>query len=180
MHPPISRLSQYHRQRHTWPSEIPTVRSICSQLRKKRRCCHSMASRVSQWNGQTRLSHCQRSIGQTRRRLFVFQRLFTSSCSVRPLNSVGMPHYNNLLLSSWSTDFIPTPMYFPPPPKIPQQVLSAIKVNDSIAYATLPKDLRGRRNVVPTAPRKTGGRFRSGKRYNDVGLPSLTQWLAHI
>ena len=80
-----------------------------------------------------------------------------------------MPHYNTLLLSSWSSDFVPTPMYFPPPAKIPQQVLSSIKVNDSIAYATLPKELRGRRNVVATAPRKTGGRFRSGKRYNDVG-----------
>lgn len=81
-----------------------------------------------------------------------------------------MPYYDSLLLSSWSKDFVPSNMYFPPPTKIPQQVLSSIKVNDSIAYATLPKELRGRRNVVATAPRKSGGRFRSGRtRYNDVG-----------
>ncbi|KAI0807024.1 hypothetical protein C8Q74DRAFT_28947 [Fomes fomentarius] len=48
-----------------------------------------------------------------------------------PLNSVSMPFYNNLLLSSWSADFIPTPMYFPSPPKIPQQALSAIKIKTS-------------------------------------------------
>ncbi|KAI0350212.1 hypothetical protein OH77DRAFT_1431210 [Trametes cingulata] len=80
-----------------------------------------------------------------------------------PLNTIGMPYYNTLLLSSWSKDFVPRNLYFPPPAKIPQQVLNSIKVNDSIAYATLPKELRGRRNVVPSAPKKTGGRFRSGK-----------------
>ncbi|TFK86247.1 hypothetical protein K466DRAFT_493169 [Polyporus arcularius HHB13444] len=85
-----------------------------------------------------------------------------------PLSTIGMPYYDSLLLSSWSNDFVPSNMYFPPPTKIPQQVLSSIKVNDSIAYATLPKELRGRRNVVATAPRKPGGRFRSGRtRYND-------------
>ncbi|EJF62633.1 hypothetical protein DICSQDRAFT_154466 [Dichomitus squalens LYAD-421 SS1] len=85
-----------------------------------------------------------------------------------PLNTIGLPYYDNLLLSSWTNDFVPTNMYFPPAPKIPAQILSSIKVNDSIAYASLPKELRGRRNVVATAPRKTGGRFRSGKaRYND-------------
>ncbi|KAI0648291.1 ubiquitin carboxyl-terminal hydrolase-domain-containing protein [Trametes meyenii] len=85
-----------------------------------------------------------------------------------PLNSVGMPYYNHLLLSSWSKDLVPASLYFPPPVKVPQQVLNSIKVNDTIAYATLPKELRGRRNVVASAPKKTGGRFRSGKaRHND-------------
>ncbi|RPD59176.1 hypothetical protein L226DRAFT_488705 [Lentinus tigrinus ALCF2SS1-7] len=85
-----------------------------------------------------------------------------------PLSTIGLPYYNSLLLSSWTNDFVPSSMFFPPPAKIPQQVLNSIKVNDSIAYATLPKELRGRRNVVATAPRKSGGRFRSGKsRYND-------------
>ncbi|KAI0329853.1 hypothetical protein GY45DRAFT_1324455 [Cubamyces sp. BRFM 1775] len=85
-----------------------------------------------------------------------------------PLNSIGMPYYNTLLLSSWTKDFIPRTLYFPPPAKIPQQVLNSIKVNDTIAYATLPKELRGRRNVVPSAPKKAGGRFRSGRfRQND-------------
>ncbi|KAH9923912.1 ubiquitin carboxyl-terminal hydrolase-domain-containing protein [Epithele typhae] len=93
---------------------------------------------------------------------------WTDTTTAQSLNTVGMPHYKSLLLSSWSTDFAPTNMYFAPPPKIPQQVLSSIKVNDSIAYASLPKELRGRRNVVATAPRKSGGRFRSGKtRYNE-------------
>ncbi|OSC96358.1 hypothetical protein PYCCODRAFT_1481973 [Trametes coccinea BRFM310] len=80
-----------------------------------------------------------------------------------PLNLVGMPYYDTLLLSSWSKAFVPSSLYFPPPAKIPQQVLSTMKMNDSIAYATLPKELRGRRNVVPSAPKKTSGRFRSGK-----------------
>ncbi|KAI0637414.1 ubiquitin carboxyl-terminal hydrolase-domain-containing protein [Trametes polyzona] len=80
-----------------------------------------------------------------------------------PLSSVGMPYYDALLLSSWTRDFIPGSLYFPPPAKIPQQVLSSMKINDSIAYATLPKELRGKRNLAPAAPKKTGGRFRSGK-----------------
>ena len=89
------------------------------------------------------------------------------------MNTVGLPHYKQLLLSSWTNDFVPSNMYFPPPPKIPPQILNSIKVNDTIAYAALPKELRGRRNVVATAPRKPGGRFRSGKsRYNDVSLIS--------
>ena len=67
-----------------------------------------------------------------------------------------MPYYNTLLLSSWTKDFIPRTLYFPPPAKIPQQVLNSIKVNDTIAYATLPKELRGRRNVVPSAPKNAG------------------------
>ena len=84
-----------------------------------------------------------------------------------------MPYYDSLLLSSWTSDFVPSNMYYPPPAKIPQQVLNSIKINDKIAYATLPKELRGRRNVVATAPRKSGGRFRSGKsRYHDVGPTS--------
>ncbi|KAI0781364.1 ubiquitin carboxyl-terminal hydrolase-domain-containing protein [Trametes elegans] len=88
-----------------------------------------------------------------------------------PLNSVGMPYYNSLLLSSWSRDLVPSSLYFPPPAKIPQQVLNSIKVNDSIAYATLPKELRGRRNVVSSAPKKAGGRFRSGRARNHDSEP---------
>lgn len=52
-----------------------------------------------------------------------------------------------------------------------------MKVNDSIAYATLPKELRGRRNVVSSAPKKAGGRFRSGKtRHTDVGASKSRIW----
>ncbi|EMD34423.1 hypothetical protein CERSUDRAFT_117294 [Gelatoporia subvermispora B] len=80
-----------------------------------------------------------------------------------PLNTIGMPFYDELLLSSWTSDFVTTPLHFPPPPKIPQQVLDTMKINDNIAYAALPKELRGRRNVVIAAPRKSEGRFRSGR-----------------
>lgn len=52
---------------------------------------------------------------------------------------------------------------FTPPPGIPPQVLSSMKFNENIAYASLPKELRGRRNMVNALPRKGMGRFRSGK-----------------
>ncbi|KZT11602.1 cysteine proteinase [Laetiporus sulphureus 93-53] len=80
-----------------------------------------------------------------------------------PLNVIGMPYYNELLLSSWTRDFISTGLHYPPPPKIPQQILNTMKIKDNVAYAALPKELRGRRNLAVTAPKKSGGRFRSGK-----------------
>jgi hypothetical protein len=87
-----------------------------------------------------------------------------------PLNSIGMPYYNTLLLSSWTPQFLPrSGILSPPPPKIPPQVLSTMKMNDNIAYAALPKELRGRRNRVPVTATKDQGRFRSGKgRRDDV------------
>ncbi|KAK7689093.1 hypothetical protein QCA50_007784 [Cerrena zonata] len=77
-----------------------------------------------------------------------------------PLNSVGMPYYHTQLLSSWTPRLISTSVVSPLPPKIPQQVLDTMKFNDNVAYATLPKELRGRRNVVVSGPKKSGGRFR--------------------
>ena len=47
-----------------------------------------------------------------------------------------------------------------------------MKVNDNVAYATLPKELRGRRNVVVSQPR-TKGRFRSGKTRGEVSPDRL-------
>lgn len=82
----------------------------------------------------------------------------------RPLNVIGMPYYNDFLLSSWVPDFIPHGLHYPPLAKIPQQILNTMKINDNVAYAALPKELRGRRNVAVTAPKKPEGRFRSGKR----------------
>ncbi|KAG7086554.1 hypothetical protein E1B28_002503 [Marasmius oreades] len=80
-----------------------------------------------------------------------------------PLNAIGMPHYKSQLLSAWTPQFsLSTPAY-PPPQKIPPQVLNTIKTNDNVAYAPLPKELQGKRNMVPSAPRKSNGRFRSGK-----------------
>lgn len=79
-----------------------------------------------------------------------------------------MPHYNTLLLSSWTPQFLPrSGILSPPPPKIPPQVLSTMKMNDNIAYAALPKELRGRRNRVPVTTAKDQGRFRSGKGKRD-------------
>ncbi|KAG1748914.1 PAB-dependent poly-A-specific ribonuclease subunit PAN2 [Suillus paluster] len=93
-----------------------------------------------------------------------------------PLNSIGMPHYNTLLLSSWTPQFLPrSGILSPPPPKIPPQVLSTMKMNDNIAYAALPKELRGRRNRVLVTTAKDQGRFRSGKgRRDDLELEALT------
>ncbi|OBZ75634.1 PAB-dependent poly(A)-specific ribonuclease subunit PAN2 [Grifola frondosa] len=85
-----------------------------------------------------------------------------------PLSTIGLPFYTQPLLSSWTPDFIPANLHFPPPAKIPQQILTTMKTNDNVAYASLPKELRGRRNVVATGPRKPEGRFRSGKmRHNE-------------
>jgi len=93
-----------------------------------------------------------------------------------PLNSIGMPHYTDLLLSSWTPRFLSSsnPPY-PPPAKIPPQILSAIKINDNVAYAALPKELRGRRNRVVVNAAKDQGRFRSGKgrRDDDVSLSNV-------
>ncbi|KAI0059101.1 PAB-dependent poly-A-specific ribonuclease subunit PAN2 [Artomyces pyxidatus] len=80
-----------------------------------------------------------------------------------PLNSIGLPHYNTMLLSSWSPQFDSQKGGSLPAAKIPPQVLSTMKYNDSIAYAALPRELKGRRNVVSAAPQKDQGHFRSGK-----------------
>ena len=92
-----------------------------------------------------------------------------------PLNAIGMPFYNTLLLSSWTKAFIPSrPKYFPPPEVIPPQILNSMKLNDNIAYAAVPKELRGRRNMVADVKKDSGARFRSGKRTNVCGFPSIS------
>ncbi|KAL0580436.1 poly(A)-specific ribonuclease [Marasmius crinis-equi] len=63
----------------------------------------------------------------------------------------------------WTPQFALSATTYPPPQKIPVQVLNTMKMNDNVAYAPLPKELRGRRNMVTSAPRKSNGRFRSGK-----------------
>ncbi|KZT28674.1 hypothetical protein NEOLEDRAFT_1224080 [Neolentinus lepideus HHB14362 ss-1] len=80
-----------------------------------------------------------------------------------PLNSIGLPYYNNMLLSSWAPQFMTTKPHFPPPAKIPPQVISTMKMSDNVAYAPLPKELKGRRNMVVVGPRRDQARFRSGK-----------------
>lgn len=46
-----------------------------------------------------------------------------------------------------------------------------MKYNENIAYASLPKELRGRRNMTTAEPRKGGARFRSGKPAADEVQP---------
>ncbi|KAH0830330.1 ubiquitin carboxyl-terminal hydrolase-domain-containing protein [Lanmaoa asiatica] len=94
-----------------------------------------------------------------------------------PLNSIGMPYYTNPLLSSWTPQFLSsTNPPYPPPASIPPQILSTMKINDNVAYAALPKELRGRRNRVVVSSTKDQARFRSGKgRWDDHDLDHLTQ-----
>ncbi|TFY82963.1 hypothetical protein EWM64_g1049 [Hericium alpestre] len=80
-----------------------------------------------------------------------------------PLSSIGLPYYNTPLLSAWTSKFEPLAQYSNAPQKIPPQVLGTMKFNDNIAYATLPRELKGRRNMVTAIPRKDQGQFRSRK-----------------
>lgn len=86
----------------------------------------------------------------------------------RPLNTIGLPHYDQALLSSWTPQFVPSNMYYPPPAKIPPQVLNTMKTNDNVAYAALPRELKGRRNMLVSGRQNNNGRFRSGKRTQEV------------
>ncbi len=73
-----------------------------------------------------------------------------------------MPYYDTELLSSYKLPLLPQSMAVPPPPRIPPQVLNAVKVQDFLQYAILPKELRGQRNVVESNQVKTDeGRFKS-------------------
>lgn len=74
-----------------------------------------------------------------------------------------MPFYDSLLLSTWTPKFLPSNLNYPPPPKIPPQIEQTMKYNENIAYASMPKELQGRRNVVSFGPKKDTGRFKSGK-----------------
>lgn len=96
--------------------------------------------------------------------------LFSSANVLRssPLNSIGMPYYTTPLLSSWIPQFLSsTNPPYPPPAKIPPQILSMMKINDNVAYAALPKELRGWRNRVVVSSTKDQARFRSGKGRRD-------------
>ncbi|KAF7323198.1 PAN2-PAN3 deadenylation complex catalytic subunit PAN2 [Mycena chlorophos] len=93
-----------------------------------------------------------------------------------PLSSIGMPYYDSKLLSSWTPLLISGSLQYPPPPKIPPQVLASIKQNDNIAYAALPKELKGRRNMVTVGSRGKKGRFRSGKSRADEPDPDTPVW----
>ncbi|KAF7353663.1 PAN2-PAN3 deadenylation complex catalytic subunit PAN2 [Mycena venus] len=93
-----------------------------------------------------------------------------------PLNSIGLPYYESRLLSSWTPLFVSTAANYPPPAKIPPQILATMKLNDNIAYAALPRELKGRRNMAPAGSRNKKGRFRSGKSHGNEPDPDTPTW----
>lgn len=71
-----------------------------------------------------------------------------------PLNIIGMPHYEDPLLSNFSpADYatIYSPFFNPPEP-IPTSVLSSLNYQDFVGYGQLPKELKGKRNLVTARP----------------------------
>jgi PAB-dependent poly(A)-specific ribonuclease subunit 2 len=74
-----------------------------------------------------------------------------------------MPYFDTQLLSAWPAALISKTSSYCGPQRIPTQVLASMKYNDKVAYATLPKELRGRRNMAMSVTRKSGARFRSDK-----------------
>ncbi|KAF8797918.1 hypothetical protein BYT27DRAFT_7246743 [Phlegmacium glaucopus] len=83
--------------------------------------------------------------------------------SSTPLNSIGLPHFDNELLSAWPSYLSSKPVNYSAPPRIPPDILISMKTNDNVTYAAFPKELRGRRNMITVAPRRENARFRSGK-----------------
>ena len=91
-----------------------------------------------------------------------------------------MPYYSEPLLSNFApADYAPasSPFYNPPEP-IPSSVLASMRMVDFVGYATMPKELRGKRYTVHARPgagkrvlgkgdaasrRNSGPRFRSDK-----------------
>ncbi|KIO23414.1 hypothetical protein M407DRAFT_78054 [Tulasnella calospora MUT 4182] len=90
-----------------------------------------------------------------------------------PLNMIGMPYYDEALLSGTSAALFNPGTYFPPRQKIPEAVLKGMRVHDSIGYAPLPRELRGTRNLAPKEPvLKDEGRFRSNQHRRGKERPS--------
>lgn len=67
-----------------------------------------------------------------------------------PLNVIGMPLYTEKLTSNLAPQVYMTQSspLVRPPPKIPREVLATVRMVDGIGYAPLPREMRGRRNVV--------------------------------
>lgn len=124
--------------------------------------------KVSLLSGQTLLNRYQKLTGRIARKFRLNSvPVLQVSPGPRPLNSIGVPHYNTLLFSSWAPQLESTKVSTAPM-KIPLSVLSTMKMNDGIAYAPLPRELKGRRNMITVAAPKDQGRFRSGKQRSDV------------
>lgn len=94
-----------------------------------------------------------------------------------------MPYYDEALLSYYEPPLLPSSAAVPPPQKIPPQVLSSVRVQEHVQYAILPKELRGRRNVVKaTSRQKPEGRFRSelARRGDNVRAPFFMPLLREL
>ncbi|KAL7423333.1 poly(A)-specific ribonuclease [Cryptotrichosporon argae] len=108
-----------------------------------------------------------------------------------PLNLIGLPEYEDPLLSNFAPkDYATvTSPFFNPPEPIPPAVLAAMKVTDFIGYATTPREIRGKRNVVTARPgagrvalgrgavgvrRESEPRFRSDKNRNSLPVEEET------
>jgi hypothetical protein len=74
-----------------------------------------------------------------------------------------MPYFDTKLLSAWPSSLTSRSPGHAGPQRIPPQVLASMKYNDKVAYATLPKELRGHRNMTVSLGRKGAARFRSDK-----------------
>ncbi|CBQ69014.1 related to PAN2-component of Pab1p-stimulated poly(A) ribonuclease [Sporisorium reilianum SRZ2] len=75
---------------------------------------------------------------------------FVNWSTETPLSSIGMPHYNEKLVSFFDYDqhVSEASPLFNPPSKIDPAVLGNLKTVDYLGYASLPPHLRGKRNVV--------------------------------
>lgn len=95
-----------------------------------------------------------------------------------PLSSVGLPYYDQQLLSvlpfeNYAAES--SPLFNPFPPKIDSGILSSVRTADGVHFAPLPRHLRGRRNVVqvtgrgfpaPPGRHHLGARGAAGERRN--------------
>ncbi|SPO31075.1 related to PAN2 - component of Pab1p-stimulated poly(A) ribonuclease [Ustilago trichophora] len=75
---------------------------------------------------------------------------FVNWSTETPLSSIGMPHYNEKLMSFFDYEQYvseASPL-FNPPSKVDPAVLNNLKTVDYLGYASLPPHLRGKRNVV--------------------------------
>ena len=82
-----------------------------------------------------------------------------------PLSSVGLPLYNDPLLSYLNYDHygLESSAMFRPVPKIDSTVVNTMRIVDGIGYAPLPKHLKGKRYVVTDRQR--------GKDRRRIGAP---------
>jgi len=94
-----------------------------------------------------------------------------------PLNSIGLPYYSEHLLSAYDKHFQSVPEHFPPPMKIPPQILASLKQVDGLAFAQMPRELQGKRNVLSVAGTKRQGRFRSDKSRRHARVCLINQLL---